>query len=99
MPPSRGGCKACPTGKHRYRDRVGALVALADSLSKPSGNRNEVRAYHCPQCSGWHLTSKALYERPQLGPPTPSERRPYEAPQMEEQRLNQRGKPGGEGTS
>lgn len=41
--------------KRRYRDRIGALLALADTQRK---GRDEIRVYHCRDCKGWHLTSK-----------------------------------------
>jgi hypothetical protein len=50
----------CRTGKVRYRDRVAALVALAQVRRTDSPNRpkQEVRAYRCPLCRGWHLTAR-----------------------------------------
>jgi len=52
----------CPkTGKLRYRDELGARIALAKLQSRRSSKRRlERRYYHCPFCSGWHLTSKEL---------------------------------------
>lgn len=45
--------------KKRFRDRIAALMALekiqawgSDRGTKP------IRAYHCPHCGGWHLTSQ-----------------------------------------
>lgn len=45
--------------KRRCRDRLGALMALANTQRSRSSRREECRAYHCPDCHGWHLTSKA----------------------------------------
>lgn len=45
-------------GKIRYHDRVAAMLALAKAQRSPSRRRHESRAYHCPKCDGWHLTSK-----------------------------------------
>lgn len=50
---------ACPSGKLRFRDRIGAMMALADCARKDAAKRREVRAYRCPLCRGWHLTSRA----------------------------------------
>lgn len=72
----------CPTGKRRYRDRIAALLALADTTRSDSERRNEVRAYHCPDCQGWHLSSKAAYERPQLARYEPGRKRKYSPPQI-----------------
>lgn len=59
----------CETGKLRYRDRTQAQDAL--TVAKHHGatargfgedtSRNECRAYSCPVCGGWHLTSQARY--------------------------------------
>lgn len=51
---------ACRTGKLRYRDRVGALLALAKAQHADKAHRpkTEARAYRCPSCYGWHLTSR-----------------------------------------
>ena len=46
--------------KIRYRDRIAALLALA-SAQRTDGSRRpklERRAYRCPTCHGWHLTSR-----------------------------------------
>lgn len=50
----------CPSGKTRYRDRIGALLALASTQRRDGSRRpkTEKRAYRCPDCRGWHLTSK-----------------------------------------
>lgn len=47
----------CPTGKLRYRDRVAALLALG-RIDDIDPRRGEKRAYRCPRCRGWHLTSR-----------------------------------------
>ncbi|TFI30103.1 hypothetical protein E4P36_04965 [Streptomyces sp. 4R-3d] len=49
---------ACPSGKRRYRDRVGAQLALAVIRRRGTARRRETRAYRCPACRGWHLTSQ-----------------------------------------
>lgn len=58
--------ETCRTsGKTRFRDRKEALEALHALRYKtavtglPEGHHLPVRAYKCPDCSGWHLTSKA----------------------------------------
>lgn len=50
----------CKTGKRRYRDRVGAMIALASTQRAKSSDREEKRVYRCGHCFGWHLTSKAI---------------------------------------
>lgn len=47
--------------KRRFRDEVAAKLALAtigrrDNAARP---KTERRAYPCPSCRGWHLTSRA----------------------------------------
>lgn len=52
----------CPaSGKVRFADSLDAERAVAQAiLASGSGNprRREERAYRCPDCDGWHLTSK-----------------------------------------
>lgn len=43
--------------KHRYPTRVDAIFAMCDIQHRHGGER-ERRAYECPRCHGWHLTSK-----------------------------------------
>jgi hypothetical protein len=52
--------RKCPTGKVRYRDKVGALFAMSQARHKDSSGRAklEQRAYFCSRCRGWHLTSR-----------------------------------------
>lgn len=48
--------RRCPSGKTRFRDHESA----ARALRRPSSRSVvPVRVYLCPQCKGWHLTSKA----------------------------------------
>ena len=46
--------------KRRYRDRVAALLALATTAKRKHARnpKQEARAYRCPHCKGWHLTSQ-----------------------------------------
>jgi hypothetical protein len=50
----------CPTGKRRYRDKVAALLAMAEAQRKDGARRAKMerRAYRCPKCRGWHLTAR-----------------------------------------
>lgn len=51
------------TGKARYDSEATADRVLSVIWSTPNpGRRLECRAYLCPHCQGWHLTSKALRE-------------------------------------
>lgn len=45
----------CPSKKRRYRDHLAAKLALA--MMRGGEKRRERRAYRCPDCAGWHLTS------------------------------------------
>lgn len=56
MRPPKG--RSCPSNKMRYRDRIGALVALGSTGLARSSKREESRVYRCPMCFGWHLTSQ-----------------------------------------
>jgi hypothetical protein len=44
--------------KTRYRDRIAAQLALATIHRKDRPQARETRAYQCPRCRGWHLTSQ-----------------------------------------
>lgn len=48
--------------KYRYRSEIGAKLALANIRHTDSSRRpkQEQRAYRCPACHGWHLTSNPL---------------------------------------
>lgn len=48
----------CKTGKRRYRDRIAAQLALATLKKDDREGHTEERAYSCPYCGGWHLTSE-----------------------------------------
>lgn len=82
MSRGRSADTRCPTGKRKYYDRLGALLALAESSASASAQRNEVRAYRCPRCNCWHLTSKALYERPVLAQYRKDRKLPYAKPEL-----------------
>lgn len=45
--------------KVSYRDRIAALLALARIRhdDNPRRGKQESRAYRCPECHRWHLTS------------------------------------------
>lgn len=47
--------------KRRYRDFIAADLALAEVQAKDRADRpkTEKRVYLCPNCNGWHLTSRA----------------------------------------
>ena len=59
--PLRSVPKLCEE-KIRYRTSAGAHFALwgiwIDRYLRGRRNRHERRAYACPHCSGWHLTSQ-----------------------------------------
>lgn len=50
------GSQSC--GKVRYRTEVQAANALAVLRDQPGSQVKPVRAYACPDCEGFHLTSK-----------------------------------------
>lgn len=44
--------------KRRYRDQIDASLALAVLVRQDKEGHTERRAYKCPRCFGWHLTSQ-----------------------------------------
>jgi hypothetical protein len=64
------GPRLCPS-KRRFRTELDAKLALARvqqyADSEPNKQkaryRQESRAYRCPICRGWHLTSQKRGER------------------------------------
>ena len=63
-PRRQGHLGTCPVSKKvRFRDHREAVQALhsaarAREFSCGESRRAECRAYACPACRGWHLTSK-----------------------------------------
>ena len=57
--------RKCRTRKIRYSDRIAALLALstAQTQDDPTRPKVEARAYKCPSCHGWHLTSRKANDR------------------------------------
>lgn len=58
--------KVCPSGKASYQDRVSAMLFISrqwhDDDWWKKGKRSDkrlARAYQCPICGHWHLTSHA----------------------------------------
>ena len=60
----------CPkAGKRRFRDQHEAVRALHRAAvarqyaaaDESETNRHECRAYRCPSCRGWHLTSQPTW--------------------------------------
>jgi hypothetical protein len=45
--------------KRRYETEERALEALANIAELPRTDRIPTRAYACPVCSGWHVTSQS----------------------------------------
>ena len=61
---ARNYVKSKRCGKRKYRDRISALLALASTTqNRKARGKDETRAYHCPICKGWHLTSQPLRTR------------------------------------
>jgi hypothetical protein len=52
----------CETGKFRYRSELDAKIMMSNLAFKETqgdARREEKRAYKCPKCYGWHLTSQS----------------------------------------
>ena len=49
----------CGSGKRHYRDHVAAVIALSRIAERDTTSKKiPVRAYRCPRCGDFHLTSK-----------------------------------------
>lgn len=46
-------------GKRRFRDRQEALRSVRHAAFVSTREKVPTRAYECPNCNGWHVTSKA----------------------------------------
>ena len=49
--------------KRRFRDRIAALLAIESHGRQKPRHKDTVRAYRCPDCKGWHLTSQPTWRR------------------------------------
>ncbi len=49
--------------KVRYRDQIAAGLALDTLRREDKPGHTEARAYRCPLCGGWHLTSQKRGQR------------------------------------
>ncbi|HEY1178257.1 MAG TPA: hypothetical protein VGF17_19050 [Phytomonospora sp.] len=52
--------RACPTGKRKLTEHDAQCELVGAAIARNGGraNRRERRAYACPLCGSWHLTSK-----------------------------------------
>lgn len=49
----------CPKhGKRRYRSEADARAGMSGTKKRGDGRTPARRVYQCPDCHGWHLTSK-----------------------------------------
>lgn len=47
--------------KRRFRDRIAAEMAIQRIATRGVvTDKDPVRAYRCPDCRGWHLTSRRV---------------------------------------
>lgn len=44
--------------KIKYRDKIAAMLALAQCRNAIKGKRQECKIYFCPECKTFHLTSQ-----------------------------------------
>jgi hypothetical protein len=55
--PRNGRKRAKCGGKIRHANKAAANRSAEDRLSSPNNPPLALRAYHCPRCKGFHLTS------------------------------------------
>lgn len=55
--------RKCPSGKRIFNDKVSALLAVAENQRKDKQWRakTEKRAYECPDCHNYHVTSRETW--------------------------------------
>jgi hypothetical protein len=53
----------CPTGKKRYASKYAAKVALRRQQGHEGSDNPSRKAYRCPDCGGWHLTTRPELRR------------------------------------
>lgn len=46
--------------KKSFHDEDAALASIAQSALMPGIHKRPARAYHCPHCGYWHLTSQRI---------------------------------------
>jgi hypothetical protein len=51
-----GAAAACPSGKRKFRDELAAKIRVGLFRSR---RKHPVRAYRCPLCGSWHITSQS----------------------------------------
>ncbi len=59
--------KSKKCGKSQFRDEISAKIAMAKIAVKSTELKIPTRAYRCPMCHYWHLTSQELKERDSSG--------------------------------
>jgi hypothetical protein len=50
--------RKCSSGKVGYSSHRRAMMAVARLVATSRRDRVPERAYHCPRCGRWHLTSQ-----------------------------------------
>lgn len=56
-------------GKRRYPDKKAAISAINAAWKRRGRGRRpktELRAYHCHECGGWHITHQTRFHREPL---------------------------------
>jgi hypothetical protein len=51
--------RTCRTGKTRFHDETSAKRVIVEFNRTSERDKLPVRAYQCPFCADWHITSQA----------------------------------------
>jgi len=57
----------CPTAKVKYKTLIKALFTILKWEHGDDGHPRPIRAYRCPFCQRWHLTSQPQREEIENG--------------------------------
>ena len=57
---------SCPSQKVQYEIKVEALLCIVHWELKDDGHPRPIRAYLCPLCGAYHLTSQPSRKPPEL---------------------------------
>lgn len=55
--------RVCVKRRYRTKQMANAALDVIEEKRNPVGSKRPIRAYRCPFCHGWHLTSSVHRSR------------------------------------